>query len=249
MARTVHMRLELTRRSVEKVATHTPVRPVADRVVIRRVRPADGEALSAFYAGLSPDSLHARFLGYTRGIASGLARSFCTLDHMHDEGFVAVVSERGSERIVGHLCLAHLSATQLELGIAVGDEFQGRGMGRRLFETAIAWAREHRFASVVASCFARNSRVLALLTSTPYGAQVTTSDGGVVEVVIPLVGPLPTTRSWPPYGAAHTPRAHRLRGRPSECVGRMSVSRLRVVSRHKPRPGPVAEGSASRGSS
>ncbi len=69
-------------------------------------------SLSAFYAGLSPDSLAARFLGYTQGISNGLARSFCTLDHMHDEGFVAVAEVEGVPQIVGHLCFADVGPAQ-----------------------------------------------------------------------------------------------------------------------------------------
>jgi GNAT superfamily N-acetyltransferase len=212
-------------------------------IEIRRVRPSDDEALSTFYAELSPDGLTARFLGYTRGITGGLAHAFCTLDHMHDEGFVAIAGEAADDRIVGHLCLAHVSPFQLELGIAVSDEIQGLGVGRRLYETAISWAREHRYTSVVATCFAGNSRVLALLTSAPYGGQVASSGGGVVDVVIPLESHLPQpVLTFPREAGRPNNRRRHASG--------ASVSRpLHVVWRRTPPPGRAAAGSASRESS
>jgi RimJ/RimL family protein N-acetyltransferase len=160
-------------------------------VTIRRVRPGDRDGLTAFYSDLSAESLHSRFLGSARGLSAPIARSFCNLDHMHDEGFVALTGDPGHERIVGHLCLADAGASTLELGVAVADDNQGRGIGRALIEAALAWAHDRGYRKIDASCFADNSRVLALLRATPFGASITPSASGVVEVSINLEGPLP----------------------------------------------------------
>lgn len=84
---------------------------------------------------------------------------------------------------------------ELELGIAVATDCQGRGIGRTLFEAAIVWARERHFRTIVATCYADNSRVLALLNSAPFAASVTPSIGGIVDVAIPLQAPLPEALS------------------------------------------------------
>ncbi|MEX2548122.1 MAG: GNAT family N-acetyltransferase [Chloroflexota bacterium] len=183
------------------------------QIEIRRVRPFDGEALAEFYSRLSPESRRARFLGCgAAGIAGQAARTFCTPDHIHEEGFVALAARPSSSalsepEIVGHLCLVHSGTAVLELGVAVADDHQGRGIGRRLFEAALAWAHDQGCARIVATAFADNARVLRLLSSAPHPPVIEPADGGVVEVVIPLVGQLPTTRSWPPYSADHAPRA------------------------------------------
>lgn len=168
--------------------------PAADRpnysttpeFVIRPVLTSDSGDLFSFYGGLSGESLHVRSLGYTRGLSGPVARSLCTLDHMRDEGFVARATEHGEDRILGHVCLAHVGPRQLELGICVADGYQGLGIGRRLFEAAVSWATAHRFESIVASCYATNGRVLALLASAPFGARIAPADAGVVDVTIPL---------------------------------------------------------------
>jgi Rrf2 family protein len=206
----------------------------------RRVRPSDQAALVDFYAGLSPDSRYARFLGFTSGVGESASRSFCTPDHTHDEGFVADLGGR----IVGHLCLEPAGPRRLELAVAVSDDMQGRGVGRGLLEAALEWARQRRFEAILATAYADNFRVLRLLTSAPFPVHVTPADGGVVDIVMPLVEKLLPDKPIvvPPALSASNRRAGRRRAvGPSRCS--------RVVWRGTRRPARGAEGSASRGSS
>jgi GNAT superfamily N-acetyltransferase len=188
------------------------------KITIRRVQPTDADPLSRFYGDLSPESLHARFLGGTRGVTPGTSRAFCTLDHMHDEGLVALLDGMPEPRIVGHVCLFDAGTGEVEIGIAVADACQGHGIGRQLFEAAIAWATERGFKAIKASCYMDNSRVLALLSSAPYGARTGMAASGTVNVTIPLSGPLPAlVETWPEGALAalaprRTPR-RRLRRR------------------------------------
>jgi GNAT superfamily N-acetyltransferase len=156
-------------------------------VHIRRVWRSDQRDLERFYDELSPASRRQRFLGYQAGLSGRLARTFCTPDHNHSEGFVAVLGGSGDPRIVGHLCLAQAGERRLELALAVADAHQGYGIGRELLEQAIEWACRHRVEALVASAFADNSRVVRLLSSAPYPALVKPAHGGVVDVTIPLV--------------------------------------------------------------
>jgi GNAT superfamily N-acetyltransferase len=194
------------------------------QIEIRRVRPSDAEALRALYASLSAESRRARFLGSTGGPGEKVSRTFCTPDHMHEEGFVAVAPK---EQLVGHLCLVDVGDSRIELGIVVADEWQGWGIGRRLFEAALEWARDRGVDTILATCFADNWRVLALLSSSEHRPNVTAADSGVVEVEIPLRGPLPRAMSRPPYPPV--PHGNALR-------------RRRGASPHTRRPGRVAAG-------
>lgn len=174
-------------------------------IQIRRVHPDDAAGLRVFYGRLSPQSRHARFLGCVSGLSTDQSLTFCTPDHMHAEGFVAI-SERPTDRgvILGHLCLEPAGKGRLELAVAVADAEQGHGIGRALFGTALAWAMEHCYRSIVASCLVSNSRVLSLLSSAPNGAEITPSDAGVVNVTIPLLPALPEDwTSPPPHGQRH----------------------------------------------
>lgn len=154
-------------------------------ISVRRVRPADEKALVDFYARLSPDSRHARFLGCVAGVGDAHAHSMCEADHRHAEGFVAATDDH-ERRIVGHVMMAEAGGDACELAIAVTDDCQGQGIGRRLFDQAIEWAVERGLERVVATAFADNWRVLRLLSSAPHGAEVKPAGSGVVTVVIPL---------------------------------------------------------------
>jgi acetyltransferase len=206
-------------------------------VVIRRVRPSDLDTLIEFYSGLSEASRYARFLGFTHGVDDQTARSFCTPDHMHQEGFVALAPGDGS-RLVGHLCLEPAGERKLELAIAIADAYQGRGIGRRLMEAAIEWAQAHHVLAILASAFADNAHVLRLLDTAPYPAHVAPADSGVVDVVIPLVPELlPARPVAVPAELRASRRGRRARHRP------LSVSRCsRVVWRGTRRPVPDAGG-------
>ena len=209
---------------------------------IRRVRPSDGTALEEFYAALSPETRRARFLGFGAGVGNALAQRFCTLDHVHEEGFVAVAPGPNGD-IVGHLCLADAGEGRLEVGVAVSDGLQGGGLGRRLFEAALDWARDHRVQQLIASAFADNTRVLKLLSSAPHGARIEYQAGGVVDVTIPLIGPLPREMSLASTLVAN-PRRHResTRGRRAACHyiwrrrpasgGSATIARSDTSSRH-----------------
>ena len=166
------------------------------KIEIRRVRPSDADALRSFYERLSTDSKRALFMGSGGTLGDEASKTFCSPDHMHEEGFVAIAP---SGQLVGHLCLVPAGKSRLELGVAVADEWQGWGIGRRLFESALEWARDRGVETILASCFADNWRVLALLSSTAHRPKVTAADGGIVDVTIPMRGPIPRELSRPPY--------------------------------------------------
>ncbi len=158
----------------------TPVR-------IRRIEPADHDRLRTFYAALSEESRRTRFFAPTRGIGAGQSAFFCTPDHHHREGFVAVIGHGvPSDRIVGHICVEPDGPDAAEVAVSVADELQHRGIGRRLVEAAATWAQREGFRSLTATMLADNPAIHRLLghlglpsTETPLGA-------GVVEVRISL---------------------------------------------------------------
>lgn len=159
----------------------------APAIVIRRVDASDGPALRDLYAHLSSESRRRRFLGTTSGIGMDTSSALCTPDHIHEEGFVAVLRTVGREdgRLVGHVCLAFGEVGVTELAVAVDDDFQERGIGRRLFGAALEWGTDHDVERFAATAFADNTAVLRLLTSSP-GAVVRPTDGGLVDVEIPV---------------------------------------------------------------
>lgn len=157
-------------------------------VRVRAIRPADASELQRFYAVLSSESRRTRFLYISTGLTPAQSISFCTTDHDHREGFIAVVAggPAGSEQIVGHLCLEPDGVDAAEVAIAVADEFQHQGIGRRLLEAGVAWARREHIARLTATMFANNRPIHRLLAGLGLATRLVYADGGVYEMTIDL---------------------------------------------------------------
>lgn len=152
--------------------------PIGSGVHVRRIRRTDTPALEAFYAALSGESRRTRFFSVAGRPSHDQSVSFCTPDHDHREGFVAVVhaTDRSGERIVGHLCLEPAGGHVAEVAVAVADDVQHQGIGRRLLDAGVRWALAEGFTTLTASAFLGNVPIHHLLAG--LGRQCHASDAG-----------------------------------------------------------------------
>lgn len=175
----------------------TPSRPVSansaggriGEVRVRRIRTTDAPAIEHFYAALSAESRRTRFFAVGAGVSHRQSVSFCTPDHDHREGFVAVVSQtaQGPERMVGHLCLEPAGPGVAEIAIAVEDGSQHRGIGRRLMMAGIEWARAEGYARFTATTLASNAPIHRLLAGLGLPAHAQPGpDSGTEDIVVDL---------------------------------------------------------------
>lgn len=91
------------------------------------------------------------------------------------------------ERIVGHLCLEPNGADAAEVAIAVADEFQHHGIGRRLLMAGAAWARGEHLTRLTAAMLAGNAPIHRLLAGLGLPTRTAYAGAGVSEVTIDLV--------------------------------------------------------------
>ncbi len=117
------------------------------RVAIRPIRLDDVERNERFLKELSPPSKHFLFLGGIAQLSDDALRRLCDPDHANDMAFVALEADasRGSAPLqVGVSRYAGASAPQgAEISVAVADEWQHRGLGKRLLAHLIDYARAH----------------------------------------------------------------------------------------------------------
>jgi GNAT superfamily N-acetyltransferase len=157
-------------------------------VRIRAIRPSDEAELRRFYAGLSPESRRTRFFAVSPGLSQAQSHAFCTTDHDHREGFVAVarIGPDHEEGIFGHLCLEPDGAEAAEVAIAVADARQRQGIGRRLLAAGAAWARREHITRLTATMLAGNAPIHGLLASLGLPKRVAYVGAGLSEVTIDL---------------------------------------------------------------
>lgn len=130
-------------------------------ILVRPARFRDAAGLEDFYARLSAESRAMRFMGATSGISTAQAIAFATAANRGGDGFVALERETG--RMVGHICLAPLRAGVEEVGVAVEDAFQRRGIGRALLRAAIGSARRREVITLEARMLPGNHAIHGLL--------------------------------------------------------------------------------------
>jgi RimJ/RimL family protein N-acetyltransferase len=159
--------------------------PVPD-VTVRPVRAADAADLQAFYAGLSPEARHHRFMATRAGISPAEARSYTVVDHEHREGFVAVAPhEDGPSRIVGHLCLEPYGDRRVEFAIVVSDAVQHHRVGAALLGAGLTWARAHGIVDLEAVTELDNVAMLKLAMASDAGTTIGPAAAGTVPLTLP----------------------------------------------------------------
>ena len=172
-----------------RTAASATVKHASGHVRVRRIRTTDAPAIEHFYAALSAESRRTRFFAVGVGISHRQSVSFCTPDHDHREGFVAIATQAtsGAERMVGHLCLEPAGPGVAEVAIAVADGSQHRGIGRRLMEAGIEWARAEGYTRLTATTLAGNAPIHRLLAGLGLPAHAQPGpDSGTEDIVIDL---------------------------------------------------------------
>jgi GNAT superfamily N-acetyltransferase len=112
-------------------------------VVIRPIRRQDAAAERAFIEGLSPESMHSRFLGQIAHPSDAFIEQLTDIDYVNDVALVAVVAEDGTDRIVGVSRYAKDPAGgRCESAVVVADAWQHRGLGTALMKHLILIAQE-----------------------------------------------------------------------------------------------------------
>src|SRR5262249_18155129 len=154
-----------------------------------RLRPptcGDAEAVTRFFAALSPHSLYLRFHG-ARHVDPELVRPFLDPDWDVVGSLVGTLAEdAGGERVVALASYARLrEPTLAEVAFAVADAEQGRGIGTRLLEQLAARAAAHGIESFLAEVMSENRAALGVFGDAGF-AVTRELEGGVVELRFPI---------------------------------------------------------------
>ncbi len=132
-------------------------------VVVRPIREDDLELERAFIEGLSPTSRRFRFFDSMRSPGDALLKLLTDIDPALDAAFVAVLVQDGRETEIGvGRFSAEADNTDCEFAIAVGDTWQGRGLGRILMERLIDTARARGILAMHAASASDNTAMRRL---------------------------------------------------------------------------------------
>jgi len=132
-------------------------------ILIRPIREKDAPLLSALFQSLSPRSIYFRFFAPLKTASEEMLAKFTQIDHDRHVVLVATQSSVEGERILGVFRLmCNADGNEGELAIVVGDPWQGKGVGARLFEHGLSVARQRGIESLFGTVLAENITVLSL---------------------------------------------------------------------------------------
>ena len=175
---------------MDAMTSHTrPIPPLRHRidgnrwVSIRPIERADAAGLSDFYARLSPESRHRRFLSCGTRPDADLGRVFTEGD---GSGFVGILDEPGPNdgAVVAHASIQSDDEDSAEIAFAVADEFQGNGIGTALMRAVVQHAGRAGLRRLNAILFATNVPMRRLLGNAGCAIRSDIVDFGVEEVAL-----------------------------------------------------------------
>src|SRR5665213_1571875 len=139
---------------------------------VRPIRPGDVEALIAFHARLSPETIHRRYFNPHQTLSACEAEHFCVVDYHDRFALVALVGPA----IVAVGRYERHDTDAAEVAFVVADAYQGHGLGSLLLAHLAAAARNEGIVTFDADTLAANGPMLAVFHASGFPAHATMSD-------------------------------------------------------------------------
>jgi acetyltransferase len=155
-------------------------------VLLRPVRPEDGEAHLAFFAALTPDDVRYRMFVRVRELQPSQLARFTQIDYDREMAFIAtMLGADGQPQTLGvGRVVADPDNVTAEFAVTVRSDLKGHGLGRMLMEKLIAYCRSRGTREIVGEALPQNSRVIALVRK--LGFEVTPTPDGVRKLRLQL---------------------------------------------------------------
>lgn len=137
-----------------------------EQVTVRPIRPADAAIEQAFVRGLSPESKYSRFMVEVAELSPEMLARFTHIHYPHDLALIVTLPEDGRETEIAVARYITLpDGTSCEFAVAVADAWQGHGIGPRLMQTLIGFAKRAGLARMEGYVLATNRTMLDLMRS------------------------------------------------------------------------------------
>lgn len=132
-------------------------------ILIRPMRDDDAPRLRGLFYTLSPKTVYLRFFTQLHDPSEEMFQEFAQVNHDLHVVLVAIEGNQEDHKILGVFRLmCDPDGKQAEMAVVVGDPWQGKGVGSKLFEYGFTIAKQRGIESIVGMALPENKTILKL---------------------------------------------------------------------------------------
>jgi acetyltransferase len=162
--------------------------PDGQLATIRAIRPEDAAIERDFVHRLSEQSRFLRFMFGLQDLTPAMLSKFTQIDYDRELALIVVTrGPDGAERQIGVARYITLPDEETcEFAIVVSDEWQGKGVARRLFGRLVEVARERRLRVMTGITLRENTRMIDLARALGFATRADTDEPELVRMTLEL---------------------------------------------------------------
>ena len=142
----------------EHITTDTGI-----NIFLRPIRPEDAPLLVELFESLSPRSVYLRFFTPLKRLPHSMLALFTQIDYDRHIALVAMSETQTDEKMLGVArVIIGRNPKEAEFAVAVGDPWQGKGIGAALLKRCLEIARERGIENVHGTVLSENTQMLTL---------------------------------------------------------------------------------------
>lgn len=166
--------------------------PRGIRVTLRPIRREDAAIEQAFVIALSPQSRCLRFIGALRELSPETLLRFTQINFERDMAFVAIEGVVGRKTQIG-VCryIAFADGTTCEFAVAIADDWHRCGLGSRMMQQLVDYARTCRLQQMVGDVLTTNIGMLTLCAKLGFSTVDRDDSPAVKRVTLTLTNAQP----------------------------------------------------------
>ncbi|MBL8884603.1 MAG: bifunctional acetate--CoA ligase family protein/GNAT family N-acetyltransferase [Hyphomicrobium sp.] len=154
-------------------------------VMVRPVRPEDERLYEMFFAKMSPEDVRMRFFTPRVALSHHFLARLTQIDYAREMAFVALAP--GSGELLGVVRLVlDPDLVNGEYGILLRSDQKGRGLGWRLMQHLITYARAEGIKQITGLVLSENTTMIEMARRLGFKMHVSDEDPEVVEVRLDL---------------------------------------------------------------
>ncbi|MCU0725615.1 MAG: GNAT family N-acetyltransferase [Planctomycetes bacterium] len=156
------------------------------QVLIRPVKPTDDELMKELFYSFSEKTRYLRFHRVLKAMPHARRQVFSNVDYRDEMAIVAVLVSGEIEEPLGvGRYMMDEGTKSAEIAVVVRDDWQGRGLGRRLFKRLASIAKDRGIVKFTGDVLAENEAMMSIFRNTGIPMNTKREDG-VIHVEVDL---------------------------------------------------------------